>query len=79
MASLAVDLTVTAIQREEILVVKIPHAVNAIMALKTFGAKLSLVLGDKVLVLDSMASSAGTWLKFIHTIQMAAHTGNGFT
>jgi hypothetical protein len=58
-------------------VVKISHPVIAIMALKTILAKLSLVLGDKVLVFYSMASAAGGRQKFVHPIRMAALAGNG--
>jgi len=58
MAGLAIDLTMTTFKGEEILMVKMPHPVNAIMAFKTILAQLSLVLDNKVLVIKSMAFTA---------------------
>jgi len=77
MASLAIDFTMTAFQWEYILMVKIPHPVNAIMTLKTILAKLRLVLDNKVLIIKSMAFTAIIWFKFVHTVRMAAPTADG--
>lgn len=79
MASLAIDLNVFSIQREEFRMVKIVHPVNAIMTTKTITPKLSLMSIDKVLVISSMTINASLWGKLPHAGRMAALAPNGYT
>lgn len=76
MAGLAIDLSMTTFKGEEILMVKMPHPINSIMTLNTILAKLRLVLDNKVPVIKSMAFTARTWIKFVHTVRMAALTAD---
>ena len=78
-ASLAIDLNVFSIQREEFRMVKIVHPVNAIMTTKTITSKLDLVLIDKVPVISSMTINASLWGKLFHAVRMAAVAPNGYT
>ena len=78
-ASLAIDLDVFSIQREEFRMVKILHPVNAIMTIKTITAKLDLMLIDKALVISSMTINASLWGKLFHAVRMAAVAPNGYT
>ena len=77
-ASLAIDLDVFSIQREEFRMVKVVHPVNAIMTTQTITAKLSLMLIDKVLVISSMTINASLWGKFLDAVRMAAVAGYGY-
>jgi hypothetical protein len=77
-ASLAIDLDVFSIQREEFRMVKVVHPVNAIMTIKTITSKLRLMLIDKFLVISSMAINAGLRGKFIHAVRMAAVARYGY-
>jgi hypothetical protein len=78
-ASLAIDLNVFSIQREEFRMVKVVHPVNAIMTVKTITSKLDLMLIDKVLVISSMTINASLWGKFLHAVRMAALAPNGYS
>lgn len=77
-ASLAIDLNVFSIQREEFRMVKVLHPVYTIMTIKTITAKLDLVLIDKVLVICSMTLNASLWGKFRHAVWMAAVARYGY-
>ena len=78
MASLAIDLNVFSIQREELRMVKIMHPVNAIMTIKTITPKLSLMSIDKVPVISSMTINASLRGKFLDAVRMAALAPNGY-